>query len=212
MALKYTVKVIGHLSLLCAFVTWYVVYTSVGFAAISQDSAITTDKCGQESHMMKYTTINSVFATLILISYAIFPGGGEGARARAMLITIIHGTLAMWGVLMEMALPDCMGTIESKFNMMYVFHKIALYHNMAFFTLMLVHEAYLGEKINADLTLIPEVRTEHVQEDYQYEQPTHDTSPYNADFGQDYLKSGGVSELPTTSGVGELPDQLTSEV
>ena len=42
MATKFTANVVGHLSLLCAFVTWYVVFTSIGFASLSQDAAITS--------------------------------------------------------------------------------------------------------------------------------------------------------------------------
>jgi len=215
MATKFTANVVGHLSLLCAFVTWYVVFTSIGFASLSQDAAITSDQCGKQSHMMKYATLNSVFATLILLSYAVFPGGGEGARARAMLITIVHGSLAMWGVLMEMSLPHCMSVIADKFNLIYVFHEIAIYHNTAFFTLMLVHEVYLGDKINADLTLIPEVRTEHMQDEYEYSSPQGDTG-YDPGFAEKYLETAAdtPAELPTTSGVQGFPpdDHGVSEV
>lgn len=207
MADHWTPKVLGHLSLLCAFVTWYVVFTSIGFASLSQDAAISADKCGARSHMLKYATLNSVFATLILLSYAVFPGGGEGARARAMLITIVHGSLAMWGLLMEMALPHCMSLISDKFYLMYIFHKIAIYHNMAFCTLMFVHEIYLGDKIQADLTLIPEVRTEQMPDEYEYAN-VQGTNGYDPGFAEKYLDTATDTALqPTTSGVAELLGQ-----
>lgn len=213
-----SLKVLVHVTLIAAVVIWHVIYTSLGFASIDQDAAVTQDNCGISTLIMKYTTLNTTFGSLILLSYAIFPGGGEGARARAMVITIIYGTLGAWGVLMATAQPKCMTAISAKFGLISQFHDISVVHNLAFFTLMLVHEFYAAEHwFEADLTLIPEIKPTEPHEAYEYDNAMDHAQSYEAEKAQTngWMGTQASEEdatliasqvLPTNSGVAEIPD------
>jgi len=164
------------------------------------------ENCGKQTHILKYTTMNTIFGAMVLVSYAVFPGGGEGARARAMVITIVHGGLLGWGMLMEAQNATCMSVIGDKFNLIYTFHQLSVYHNAAFFSFMFLHELYLGEKVNADLTLIPEVKSEHISSEYEYETAHLDHTGYeNPNFAEGLRSLNAVEHnspaLPTTSGI-----------
>lgn len=199
-------------TLLAVVVVWHVIYTSLGFASLDQDGQAGQDKCGQSTHIMKYTTLNTTFGSLILLSYAIFPGGGEGARARAMVITIIHGTLGSWGMLMETAQPKCMTAIKAKFGLISQFHDISVVHNLVFFSLMLLHELYAAEHwFEADLTLIPEIKPHELQESYEYDAQVdhmnHVVHSYQPEKAQQWMANPAEHEvLPTHSGVAEIPE------
>jgi len=75
-----------------------------------------------------------------------------------MVLTIFHFAFASWGVLMWVQLSDtCADIISGQYSMMLVYHHISVAHNAIFFTLMLVHEAYLGSKLGSDFTLMSEI-------------------------------------------------------
>jgi hypothetical protein len=119
-------------------------------------------------HVWKYAALNTAFSCLTLATYGIFPGGGEGARARALMITIFHFGFCVWGVLLWSKLPDCVDVIENKFFQIYVFHMVCIWHNAIFLIMYVSHELYLGDKVGGDLTLMPEVGKHEIVHDYSY--------------------------------------------
>ena len=82
---------------------------------------------------------------------------------------------------------------------------------------MYKRQVYLGDKVNADLTLIPEIKAESLHSEYEYSETSHlEHSGYdNPHFAQG-LRSIESAEtetqnLPTTSGV-ENPVFVEDEV
>ena len=82
---------------------WGIVIITLGIMASVQDWSMTTAPhhgCGRHTHIMKYTVINVTFAVVSVLTYFLFPGGGEAARARAVLMLFLHFGLAAWGYLL----------------------------------------------------------------------------------------------------------------
>jgi len=192
------------------FVLWCINFIFLGAYAMFHDESLKGQACGQETHMWKYCMLNTVFCFFTCASYFLFPGGGEGARARAMVITIFHLAFAVWGVLMWMQLSrQCSSVLTSQYQAMTAFHHISVAHNIVFFALMFAHETYVGKAVGADLTLMSEIHQQSAQYAYgaagsaaplpphdpgmpgHLPQPGHsapppDMAPLNNDIAKDY--------------------------
>lgn len=142
-------------------VLWYIVFIVIGVASLAEDDGLRTESCGQNTHVFKYGFLNTVFSLFCLVTYFVFPGGGEGARARAVLITIFHFGFAAWGFLLWTHMSEtCQQVMTDQFGAIHRFFSLCVVHNTLFGTALLIHEAFLGEYIGMDLTVIAEIRKE----------------------------------------------------
>jgi len=117
--------------------------------------------------MWKFCMLNTVFCFFTCSSFFLFPGGGEGARARAMVVTIFHLAFGVWGILMWVNLDHaCSKLLNSHYQVVVAFHHVSIVHNIFFFSLMFAHEAYIGKALGADLTLMSEVHQQSAQYPY----------------------------------------------
>ena len=95
--------------------------------------------------------------------FFIFPGGGEAARARALLITMTHFALAVWGVLMWHSITEeCSMFISEHFKTLRTFHDMSVVHNAGLCALMFCHETGAGKRAGGDFTLMPNI---HIPEE-----------------------------------------------
>lgn len=192
------------------FVLWCINFVFLGAYAMFNDASLKAQPCGVETHMWKYCMFNTVFCFFTCATYFLFPGGGEGARARAMVITIFHMAFAVWGVLMWCQLSSaCSTVLTSQYQAMVAFHHVSVGHNIFFFTLMFAHETYVGKAVGADLTLMSEIHQQSAQYAYagagsqpplpahHQDVPVHvpqqggsapppDMAPLNNDIAKDY--------------------------
>jgi len=140
------------------YVLWSIIFVALGGYAMIRDATFRTQPCGQSTHLWKYTLLNTVFCFFTCSTFFLFPGGGEGARARAMVITIFHLAFGVWGFLMwERISHICADVLSNQYETMYAFHHISVVHNLTLFMLMLFHESYLGHKLGFDYTLMSEI-------------------------------------------------------
>lgn len=170
MGSSYRTQMVLQIVGLCAFVLYHIGFIALGSAALVRDHPIREDVCGKSTHVWKYALLNTLFSGMTLITYAAFPGGGEGARARALMITILHASFLIWSGLMTVKLPECFGadsSLQTEFNSMNIFVVVCGWHNCCFFLAYLLHELYLGSTFEADFTLMPEVEKLE-QYDYSY--------------------------------------------
>jgi hypothetical protein len=138
------------------FVVYNIVYITVGLFAVSEDWDLRNSHCGKTTHIFKFAVLNLVFGFMNVISYLTFPGGGEGARARAIVITSMHFAFMAWGALMWIRLDDlCSKVLGGNSPMIFTFQHLATIGNGVMFGLMAFHEGYLGDKVGYDQTLRP---------------------------------------------------------
>jgi len=155
--------------------------------------------CAGAVHLWKYGFSNVFVATFAVLSYFFFPSGGEGARARATLLTILHLALAFWGMsIWSSASATCSTVIAQHFGAMDAFGRVCVWHNAVLFTLFLAHETFLGEELGVDLTLVPMFNKESASSyDYYYQQGAEDLTyiaqqPVGAE--NQLLSEGGTLE------------------
>lgn len=141
----------------CLFVVYSLIFIGYGTSAMIVDSSIRADACGRSTHVWKYALLNTIFAVFSLGTYGIFPGGGEAARARALMITILHFALVTWGILLWAYDRDCMEKIHSTHDSVHGFACLCVIHNAIFLILYTLHELFLGYQLGGDLTLAPEI-------------------------------------------------------
>lgn len=138
-------------------VIWHMAFISIGAASLAEDQALRSDSCGQQYHIVKYTILNVVFAFFSLVTFFVFPGGGEGARARAVLLIVLHLAFAVWGALMCRAYsPACETVMADKFASINQFQHVCIAHNAFFAVLVFLHELF-GDRLGADHTIIFEI-------------------------------------------------------
>lgn len=101
----------------------------------------------------------------------------------------------------------CSTVLTSQYQAMVAFHHVSVGHNIFFFTLMFVHEMYVGKAVGADLTLMSEIHQQSAQYAYsgagsqaplpahhpdvpvqvpQQSAPPPDMAPLNNDIAKDY--------------------------
>jgi len=152
-------KATAQLAFLVSYVTYSISFILFGLSALYVDHGVREDQCGLETHVFKYSLANSAFAGGSLVTFAFFPSGGDGARARALLMTIVHFALAVWGALMWSTISDaCLENIQIKFGTMFAFQNLCVCHNAFWLMTLVLHELYLGDKFG-DMTLLPEFNT-----------------------------------------------------
>merc|ERR1712100_520748 len=130
-----------------AIILWHMAFISLGTASLVEDQALRSDSCGQQYHTFKYAFLNVTFAFFSLVTFFVFPGGGEGARARAVLLIILHLAFSVWGVLMYRAYSSaCETVLSDKFSAIDQFQHICIAHNVFFAVLVFVHELF-GDRL-----------------------------------------------------------------
>lgn len=127
-----------------AYVIWLVAFLTWGGVTLHENAAISDNQaCGKTTHMLKYITLNIVFISGVFLSYLLFPGAGEGARARATLLLAVHGALAVWGMLLWTSVEGtCRSKLSSIFPAIVLFEHVCIAHNSVFFLMFLLHESY----------------------------------------------------------------------
>lgn len=146
--------------LMISVVLWYMAVIILGILALIEDVPIRSDACGSESHVYKYSFFNTAFAVFCGLSYCLFPGSGEAARARAVLCLVVHLALLTWGSLMMLHISNqCVQVLKSQFTTMAAFVYVCIAHNAVMGVFFFLHEAWLGRYVGFDLTLIAEIRS-----------------------------------------------------
>jgi len=131
-------------------------FISLGINAIARDYSVKDSPCGQSTHILKYCILNVLFATVNCITYIFWAAGGEGARARAVVLICFHLALATWGIMMfSQTNAHCHMLLNDQWGMIVWYQEFAVFYNSGYFVLVLLHEAILGKYIGNDLTLMP---------------------------------------------------------
>lgn len=169
-----------------AIIVWHLAFISLGATSLVEDQALRSDSCGLQYHTVKYAGLNVTFAFFSLVTFFVFPGGGEGARARAVLLVVLHLAFAVWGILMLRAYTaSCAAVLTDKFSALDQFQHICIAHNAFFAFLVFVHEVF-SDRLGADHTIIFEISK----------------NPYVDNFAS---KAGEVSQMPHS--VPNIPPQ-----
>lgn len=140
----------------------YIIYAYsllfLGIYALVQDDAVRNHACGKRYHIWKYTFLNVILWVFAAGSYLGWRGGGEGARARAVVLTVFYFGFAMWGILLWQAMDsECASHFDKQFHIIYLFHFICAVTDGVFFVLYFLHESILGKLLGSDFTILPEV-------------------------------------------------------
>jgi len=174
-----------------AVVVWHMIFIAWGCDSLYTDKELhttpflTSDKypikdkalaeCASGIHLWKYSFLNVFVASFAVLTYFFFPPGGEGARARAMLLTIIHLALSAWGMLIwSHSSPTCKNMIAKNYSEMYDFGQIAVWHNAVIFILLLTHE-FFSDELGVDLTVVA-IFSKEVSPNYDYYESNPDPS------------------------------------
>jgi len=148
------------LQILPTFVYHMLAYTLIllGGYALVEDQHIVSDACGKQYHLFKFTALHEVLWVFACMSYCLWKGGGEGARARAMVLTILFSAFTVWGCLLWQELtPLCTEVFDKQFKVIYTFHHVATLMDGVTATMFFVHELWFGKYIGADLTIMADV-------------------------------------------------------
>lgn len=164
---------------------WHTAFICLGIQSLVIDGALRDAPCGQLTHIWKYSLLNTVFAFFAVVTYCFFPGGGEGARARAMVMTIFHFAFLAWGGLMWHHLSPICEQVIRNYVAMHTFLWACIIHNGVFGILFFLHEAFAARMMEFDMTLVAEVT---VKRDTNYppssaanfSQASHASPPYQA--------------------------------
>lgn len=139
------------------FVFWCSFVAGFGIVVLQEDIHGQAFVCNKTYHLFKHEIVNVAFMLAVVSSYFLWKGGGEGARARALLILILHFALATWGSFLWHDMDGaCIAALEA-YGRVVEFLRVCVVHNLAFFMLYIFHEAYLGEAMQADYTLFVEI-------------------------------------------------------
>merc|ERR1712199_99770 len=119
----------------------------VGAYALAEDYAVSDHACGKTYHLWKFCCINSLLCFFTCLSYCVWRGGGEGARARAMVLTMLYFGFFMWGLLLWQRMsPACSNIFNKQFHTLYVFHHICTCTNGLFFLPLLPARKFFGQE------------------------------------------------------------------
>jgi len=119
--------------------------------------------CGKTYHIWKYGLLNLVVWIFATFSYCWLGGqggGGEGARARAMVLTIFYGAFTVWGALMWQRMGEdvaCWDVLESRFHVIFRFHHYCTVFDAITAILFFTHESYVGKAMGNDFTIMANV-------------------------------------------------------
>jgi len=141
----------------------YVVYADtllfVGGYALFEDRSVVKQACGKQFHIWKFALMNWALWLFATVSYCVWRGGGEGARARAMVLCVFHFGFFMWGLLMwqNMTTP-CSTLFDTQYKLLWGFHHVCTITNGVFFALFFFHETWLGKATSTDYTIMAEIQ------------------------------------------------------
>jgi len=131
----------------------------LGLYGLLEDHAVVNHACGHTYHVWKYGFLNMILWVFATVSYCVWKGGGEGARARAMVLTIFYFAFFTWGALLWQTISSsCHEVMNHQFHAVYVFHHASTVMNGLSAFMFLFHEAFLGKYIGADLTVMADVQ------------------------------------------------------
>lgn len=153
------------------YILWHITLFSGLLYTLVDQHPMRHEPCGQSTHAWKYLLMNCLWTFSAVMSYCTFPGGGEGARARAVTLIIFHLTLCTWGLLMHIWMSRvCSQVLDDKFGIINPLIYVCIVHNAFFGCMFLFHELCLGEWLGFDATLIAEVR---VRKSSYHSEPSH---------------------------------------
>lgn len=149
-----------QLFLVLVFMTCAYTVIVMGFFALISDHRVVHHECGKQFHLWKYGLINLLLWTFTIVSYVYWQAGGEGARARAMVLTILFTAVCVWGVLLGQHLGHsaaCWQVIDDRFHVIFSYHYVCTIFDGITAFLLILHEAGLGRSLGADLTVYPKI-------------------------------------------------------
>jgi len=130
----------------------------LGGYALAEDEQVSSDVCGEAYHIRKFTVLNLLLWVFATLSYCLWKGGGEGARARALVLAILYFAAFAWGSLLWQRLsPVCGQVFDKKFKVIWMFHHVCTMMNGLAASMFGLHEIWLGKYVGADLTVMAEV-------------------------------------------------------
>jgi hypothetical protein len=142
-----------------------VIYSSAAYSllmlgayALIEDHSVVNNVCGTTYHFWKFAFLNMLLWLFTTVSYCLWKGGGEGARARALVLTIMYWAFFTWGALLWNKISDaCADVMNQQFHILYLFHHVCTVMNGITACLLVLHEAWLGKYVGADLTVKPDL-------------------------------------------------------
>lgn len=192
------------------YVTYAYTMLFVGAYALAEDHSVSDNKpCGQTYHLWKYCFFNLILWFFATVSYCVWRGGGEGARARATVLTIFYFAFFMWGLLLWTSLSQtCDDLFNKQYHMLFAFHHISTITNGVFFFLFFLHEAYIGKAVGGDLTIMAEV---HHRYNTPYRPPMDILPPSGGVQSPNNHHQGHQSLAQSPPPPAGLPPQLSYE-
>jgi len=176
----------------------------LGAYALFEDGYVVNDACGKQYHLFKFCGLNLCLWVFACFSYCLWKGGGEGARARAMVLTILYSAFTVWGLLMWQELSSaCYKVFSENFKVIFMFHHAATLMDCLAALMFFIHELWLGQYVGADLTIMAEI--------HHRMNPVYIPDRINMQAGdQGYSSSMAAKSPPGTAG-GDLNPALTYE-
>lgn len=156
-----TAKATAQLLPILLYMTVAYVLIIMGFFALLSDHPVVHHECGKTYHVWKYGLLNLLLWVFAVVSYCAMHGGGEGARARAMVLTIFYFAFSAWGALIwqHMATNSaCWNVMEERFHVIFQFHHACTILDGMTGIFLFFHEAFIGKMVGADLTIMADVQ------------------------------------------------------
>jgi len=142
----------------------------MGVYALATNYRVIDNVCGKEYHLFKFCFCNIVLWLFSIVSYCVWRGGSESSRARAVLLTVLHFGALMWGAMLWTSMSDsCSSVLNKQFHAIYAFQKVCTCTNGLVFTLMFIHESFLGKKLGVDFTIMAQVNWTHKPVNYLHQ-------------------------------------------
>lgn len=188
------------------FVSWQASFVCIGIFTMVTDHSIQMQTTCKGSSLFKYLSFNTVFAGMVLFTFLSWPGGGEGARARATLCMLIHFGLSVWGLLLWTH-HSCWTLLQAQYKTALAFHHMCVVTNALLFVFYTLHEVYIGRIVGADLTLMPRIMRD----------PEKPSPEYVPALGGQFVPPGHVPpsvdqmQVPSVGPVSPLPIGPISE-
>lgn len=144
-------------------------YALIAFAsyALYIDFNVKDHICGSKYHIWKFTFLNLMLWIFAAVSYLAWRGGGEGARARATVLIASYFGFTVWGWAMYRDLDDqCFDVFDDQYHNIWINYWMFTITDTVQFLLYFAHEAYFGQYLKMDLTIMPGLEWAFGQELY----------------------------------------------
>jgi len=140
------------------FIFWTSFIAGFGVVVLQDDISGKAATCSKTYQIPKYVFLNVCLMLGILFSYFLWKGGGEGARARALLILVLHFALAGWGFMLWQRMDkECSATMEVSNQRTTDFNRLSAIQNAFFVLIYAFHEFHFGVAMQADYTVFVEI-------------------------------------------------------